>query len=179
MLALLALFLKKYFFGAKNSAFSRAHRGLCALTANAFAALVFFAERATQGKRDGQSIPDPPFFRRQKEKKTAAEPHCGERRFFLQITANRSRLVRRDLREKFLISEKAKTTLFAFSHCAVSVGEKGEFARFIKGVPQNIAQRGKKRRRAAVRRTSVVPSNHGNFFHQLERNFVKKEGNHV
>ena len=39
----------------------------------------------------------------------------------------------------------------------------------------DVAAAGKKRRRAAVRRTSVVPSNHGNFFHQLERNFVKKE----
>ena len=54
------------------------------------------------------------------------------------------------------------------------VAEKGEFARFIKGVPLNIAQRGKKRRRAAARRTSVVPSNHDFFFCQHKRKSVKK-----
>ena len=74
----------------------------------------------------------------------------------------------------YLTLEKAKTTLFAFSHCAVSVGEKGEFARFIKGVPLNIAQRGKNRRRAAVRRMAVVPSDHDFFFRQLERKSVRK-----
>ena len=68
----------------------------------------------------------------------------------------------------YLTLEKAKTTLFAFSHCAVSVGEKGEFARFIKSVPLNIAQRGKNRRRAAVRRMAVVPLDHGKKFCQIK-----------
>ena len=109
-----------------------------------------------------------------------------EHRCRLKVTANRSRLVRRDLRELifgaskttlsvlYLIREKAKTTLFDFSHCAESVAEKGEFARLFKGVPLYIAQRGKKRRRAAARRTSVVPSNHDFFFCQHKRKSVKK-----
>ena len=74
----------------------------------------------------------------------------------------------------YLTLEKAKTTLFAFSPYARSVKEKGEFARFFKGVPLNIAQRGKNRCRAAVRRMAVVPSDHDFFFRQLERKSVRK-----
>ena len=50
---------------------------------------------------------------------------------------------RKNFRERKNYPEKVKTTLLTFSHCAVSVTEMGEFARFFKGVPFNIAQRGK------------------------------------
>ena len=76
----------------------------------------------------------------------ALPEHCC----LLKITANRSRLVRRDLREI-----------------------KGEFKRVKKGVPEKARPeenlRGQRRSRAPV----GLSSNHGNFFHQLERNFVK------
>ena len=98
-----------------------------------------------------------------------------ERCFLLKVTANRSRLVRRDLREIFYLLRK-QNRAFAPAHpiCRKAYAGKVKGRAYKKVCPEKARPeylRGQRRCRVPV----GLSSNHGKFFRQLERIFVSEK----